>query len=203
MPKVLSQSGISLADTYDVEGSIAGIDRLLSEEVLLFHEMGGTLFSERFSTTVRRRSTGAIAQNITIGQIVSDLPSPYYRIFGFTVFNANNDSAARLTQLSIYGRDALANRETVLWRWNGAVVDETFNVEGAVSTVEILVPDVAFTVAPQLMAGITQPQSVSAIVIRGLTAGFGAGTVEIVTLMHIGFVAIGGLSSEGLPIPSW
>ena len=45
MVKILSQAGISLADLYNVEGSIAGIEQLDTRELPIVHEMSGTIFS--------------------------------------------------------------------------------------------------------------------------------------------------------------
>ena len=63
MPKILSQAGDSLADSYDVAGSIAGVDDLITQDVQLLHEMGGTIFSERLTSQVLTIASGSIAQN--------------------------------------------------------------------------------------------------------------------------------------------
>jgi len=63
MPKVLGQVGVSLADAYDIEGSIAGVDELVTRDVSLTHDMAATIFSERVSTAIRRSATAALAQN--------------------------------------------------------------------------------------------------------------------------------------------
>jgi len=67
MGKILSRSGESLADVYDVEGSIAGVDQLLSHDVNLVHEMGGVLMSERLGGTIAAIQTAAILQNVNFG----------------------------------------------------------------------------------------------------------------------------------------
>ncbi len=205
MPKVLSRSGVSLADTYDVEGSIAGIDNLETEDVQLVHEMGGTIVSERFSATIRRRSTGAIAQNITIAEVLTDLPPNMSRITGVTVINAALTSVARLTQLGVFLRDPLAGRESLIWAWNGAVSNHVVVDDGGAAAVhEILNTEPALTLGfPTMAVGSDQRQSVGEIAMRGTTAGFGAGTIELVLLIHILFYRLGGISSFGLPMPSW
>lgn len=214
MVKILSQSGISLADAYDVEGSIAGIDQLESREVQLVHEMGATLFAERYSTEIRRISSGAVAQNLAFNNIIADLPVAAFRILGVTVFV---DATGRTAHASVSVRDPTApgtvppliGRETPIWAWDTAG-DGDMNIQnepngGGVGTEIFHAPIVFQPVYPITIAGTAQPQSTPEIALRGLTSGFGAGTVINTALILIAFAESGGrsLSSYGLPIPNW
>jgi len=200
--KILSRAGVSLADTYDVQGSIAGVEELDSESVKVVHEMGSTIFAERFSQTIRRVSSGDLAQNITVGFSLTDLPDTASRINGLTLL-ANPGS--RTTRMAVMVTDPLAGREVVIFNWDGTNEDSILmDDDGSVVNQGVLRADPTYTLLPNMLSGTGAPQSVSDINVRGLTSGFGAGTVEYVLLLHISLASDGsGLSSRGLPLPSW
>ena len=208
MVKILSQSGSSLADIYEAEGSIAGIDQLDTRELPIVHEMGQTVFSERWRTSIRRTASGAIAQNITFDNSIADLPAVPTRLLGVAVFS---DVASRISQAALVGRDADAGREFPLWVYDGEggasfttvrMVDDG----GAAGNVQLLHGRASNDFLPNFVGGSGQRSStiVDRIVLRGLTTGFGAGTVFIRGLYYIASSgAAGTLDSRGLPIPSW
>lgn len=206
MAKILSQAGTSLADMYNVEGSIAGIDQLNSEEVQLVHEMGHTIFSERLSMTVRRRTTGAIAQNIAFDQLLTDLPTTPTRILGVAVISNN---VTRLNNVSLAAQDPIALREVPFWVWDSAIaapISLSIRIQddgGGAANLAWLRGTELGGLLPSMLTGVGQPQRVPDIAFRGLTNGFGAGTVTTTALILIGFSQVGGLNSRGLPIPSW
>lgn len=202
MPKVLAQAGTSLADVYDIEGSIAGVDQLISEEVHLQHEMGGAIFSERFNGHIQRLATGALVQNTDFDVISTELPDAVGRILGITVVAA---PIARTGRAMVAIRDPGPGRELPLFVW-----DIANDVESQISIVEdggasglqaalisnpLMIPNFSF--------GAEQPDVMNELAFRGRTTAFGAGTVSLVALVYIGFGAIAGISSHGLPIPSW
>lgn len=201
MTKILSQSGISLADTYNVEGSIAGIEQLESREVSLVHDMAVTLFSERVSGFIRRAGTGDILQNVEWDIVLSDLPTTPFRILDVLIFTNN---PANLLTAAVFARDPGSDREIPLhvWDLNEPTVNLRLQDNGdAVAQKAGLVSAIGTT--PSMMWGSGQPQSVQEIAFRGETSAFGAGTVETVALIYIAFSQTGGLSSHGLPIPGW
>lgn len=204
MVKILSKSGDSLADTYDVEGSVAGIEQLETRELPIVHEMGATIFSERFSTFIRKFESGDILQSANFGIIIDDLPAHPFRIFGIQLFV---DQPSRLQFASLAIRDAGNGREMPIFAWDSAT-DITINVrfsdDGAGAGLRrFLQPAASSTIVPHMIAGLGQPQHVSDLAFRGVTLGFGAGTVQTTALVHIGFSRVAGISSRGLPIPSW
>jgi len=204
MVKILSQSGNSLADMYDVAGSIAGIEQLESRELPIMHEMGGTLFSERFSSTIRRATTGALLQSVTWDLLITDLPPAISRILGVAVF-AN--VAARTTHAQVSVRDPVAGRELPIWAWNTAI-DAESNIRmqdngAAVTTFAFLRTVDQLENSPNMLTGSDQPQGVPDIAFRGITAAFGAGTVIVTAIVHVAFAQVGGISSRGLPVPGW
>lgn len=204
MVKILSQSGNSLADMYDVEGSIAGIDQLETRELPIVHEMGSTIFSERFSTFTRKADTGLVNQSTAFGVSITDLPTPWFKVFGISVLV---DVTARLAFASLAIADPVTSREMPIWAWDAAndgEIQVRWSDDGAAgATTQFLQPAVANVRLPYMMAGNRQPQSVRELILRGQTTAFGAGTLRTTVLVNVGFAAVAGVSSRGLPLPSW
>lgn len=204
MVKILSQAGRSLADVYDVQGSIAGIDQLETRELPIVHEMGATVFSERFSGAIRRSSTGAIAQSTTWDLVLTNLPATPARVFGVVVFSGG---VTRLSNAMVAIRDAVDGREIPIFAWdaNEASLDIRLVDDGnPVNTVSFLQNALSIGTLPSMIVGAGQPQEVNDIAFRGVTTAFGAGTVTTTMLLYIGFSEIAFVpSSFGLPIPGW
>lgn len=200
MPKVLAQAGTTLADVYDVEGSVAGVEELLSSEVHLSHEMGATIFSERFSQFVRRVVTGNLAQNIEIAATLSAFPGTPCRINGVCVLV---DTAGRVDDVAVNVKDNGA-RELPIWVWDGTNTDTIRLFDVTLGDKNVLRPNAAYSLLPNIVSGPNRAvDTVDDIVVRGTTSGFGAGTVEITLLVFISFAARDAVSSQGLPIPGW
>jgi len=193
---------MSLADVYNVSGSIAGIEQLESREVSLVHEMGGTVFSERFSTETRRADTGDILQSVNFDTIFASDPPNVTRVLGVTML-ADVDARLARAQLSILNR--LGNEQPIYaWEAGDATTSVRIVDDGqAVANMTLLVP--SFTQLPNLIAGSGQPNQLAGdrFVFRGSSSAFGAGTVELVVIVYLGFARQRGISSLGLPMPSW
>ena len=205
MPKILSRSGVSLADMYDVVGSIAGVEELDTQEVRVFHEMGGTLFSERLSGGVRFESPGALAQS-TNWDVVMDLEFvSILRILGMQVFVS---TLARTDFATVSVRDNEEGMEMPIWAWDSAVDQEIqarFEVNAAtVGNKFLLRPNnPSAQMLPSFLLGNSQRQTIGQLVFRGRTTAFGAGTVTPQFVGFFIFAQLLGLSSFGVPIPSW
>ena len=202
MVKVLGQAGTSLADVYDVEGSIAGVDQLLSEDVNTVHEMGDTIASERFSGAIRRLQSGAINQSTSFGVSLTDLPAGVWRILNIAVLG---NQTARTANLSVLMADT-NGREIPLFVWDVAqdiesVVRIDENGAGA-TNLRYFIGNPGL-LGPTMGVGTGQPQRVDEIAFRGTSSAFGAGTVTYTLLIYIALMQVGGLSSIGLPVPSW
>lgn len=209
MPKVLGKAGVSLADSYDVEGSIAGVETLLSKDVQLQHEMGGTIFSERLETNITRLNPGATAQNLAWAVPLTPPDCPN-RVLGVTMVV---DVTSRINTASLAVAAQVGGRETPIWSWfvtNDAEQDVRISIDGAaVGTEIILLP--GFSQLPMLLTRTNanfESNLMGQLIFRGLTSGFGAGTV--LPLMFVllaradqAVPAPGQPSSHGLPIPSW
>ncbi len=175
----------------------------MSENVNLVHEMGATIFSERFSSTIRRMTTGAIAQNTVFDEVLIDLPAGPFRILGVAVLA---DVAARLSRVMVALQDPVAGRELPMFVWDSVQnADLLIRIQDNNAAINVnmvyLLP--SFIMTPNMGTGVEQPQRVERIQMRGVTSGFGAGTVETTAIIHVGLSQVGGVSSRGLPLPSW
>lgn len=205
MVKILSQAGASLADVYDVKGSIAGIDELSTRELPIVHEMGGTVFSERFNTDVRFITTGALNQNTTWDIVLSNLPAVPSRILGVLVL-ATTVSRLSVATLSVRSRVSGAENEVPIFAWDtnrGNVTARLVSNGAAPGSVNTLENSLDIATLPSMLAGDGEADSVNEVAFRGLTTGFGAGTVTATALVYLAFPELGGVSSRGLPVPSW
>ena len=203
MVKVLSQAGISLSDVYDVEGSVVGVEELEAREVALTHEMGATIFSERLSGAIRRAESVNRIQSQSFISTFNDLPQGPYRVTGVFAFV---DTAGRLANLQLSLRTADQTREIPFFVWNSALDSEATVriVDDGAAAANIIALLGDRNLMPTLGIGVGQPQQVGpSIVMRGITSAFGAGTVSITAIVYVAFSQIAGISSIGLPVPSW
>lgn len=204
MVKVLAQAGTSLADVYDVEGSIAGVDELDSREVSLVHEMGGAIMSERVGGRITRSDTGALLQTINWDLVtVVTHPGPF-RVLGVTVIA---DVIARVLRAQVSMRQSSTGREVPLFLWDSTLGDEvsyrTVENGAAVANMVALVPLPGLQ-TPSMGFGTQQREVVNEVAFRGTTVTFGAGDVTVTMLMLIAAVdPDASISSYGLPLPGW
>lgn len=207
MPKILSQAGDSLADSYDVAGSIAGVDDLITQDVQLLHEMGGTIFSERLTSQVLTIASGAIAQNSEFSGAFEDAADSPTRILGIQVLTS---AAGRVQLASVSILRADGGQEQPIFVFDSTDDEEGLvvcSIDGASSaTYGHLSPRLAST--PILMTRMGDSNSMPGLKLRGLTEGFGGGTVQITALVLIAragpAVPVPGTpESHGLPVPSW
>ena len=204
MVKILSQSGRSLADIYNVRGSIAGIDQLETRELPIVHEMGATVFSERFRTSVREVSSGAIAQNTDWDVILATLPATVTRILGVIVATT---AVASLVRASLMLRDPISGGGTEIpfWVWDGAnSIATRFMDSGTIVVQDLLLASPTLFQIPTFSGGVEQGAvPVRDLAFRGRAGGFGAGTVTTNAFIFVAFSFTPSVPSFGLPIPSW
>ncbi len=201
MSKILSRSGDSLADVYDVEGSIAGIENLESSDVNLTHDMGEVIFSERVGARVLLLQPGAILQSVTFN-VTFLMPRHMSRILGIQV---TADVGARTQRLMVGINDGLT--DIPLWMWETGSADDVEKTErsllaGAGPAGRIFfVPMVGF--GPSMAFGREQPLVVDQLVFRGESTAFGAGNLNLTAIVLVAHAQAQALSSRGLPVPSW
>lgn len=201
MGKILSKSGDSLADVYDVRGSIAGVEELLSEEINLVHEMGATIFNERLSARMVLLTTGAIAQNVKWN--VNFSATETSRILGVVVLSSSPAEVNR-AQLSVTSPPALDNTDVPFFVWAAGEPTQVIDVliDGTVEGLQALLPATPANV-PNLLIGFDSPRAAATLSFRGSMTAFGAGTAVVRAIVHLAFPSRSGLSSRGLPIPGW
>jgi len=209
MPKILSQAGTSLADSYNIEGSIAGVEELDSRSVGLVDEMGGRVQSERLNAFILNVASDANNQNASFATEAAVLPDCVNRVLGIIAFVS---TTARLAHCTVNLRMAGTGGEFPIWSWDDALDDEyslrLSEAGAAVGTVIALRPSVALQPFQQLAMRSGDEMLMPSFFLRGTTNGFGAGTLNINALIMIArpqpaTVTAGTASSHGLPVPSW
>ncbi len=118
------------------------------------------------------------------------------------------DTGARLSEVTVSLRDATQEREIPVFAWdlNEGILSIRMQDDGAaVGSFSALANALDVGTLPSMLAGRDQPQRVEQIAFRGLTAGFGAGTVFARALIYVGYAELAAEvpSSRGLPVPSW
>lgn len=201
--RVQAQAGASVADVYDVVGSVAGVDELELRAIQGVHEMGSTIFSERLGMATNRSAAAGLAQDTNFDVEIAPLssPLPYGRILSVVVFG----NAARLSHSCVCIRDEESERDIPIWSFDVAVdgvisVRLEDNGAGAANRTQFRG---GMTYLPNLLVGPTQFDRLDRVAWRGRTTGFGAGTVNLIMVFQIAFPLLRGVSSRGLPIPSW
>lgn len=203
MSKVQAQAGSSLADIYDVKGSIAGIENLETRDLPIVHEMGATVFSERLSGNHRRQVTASLAQSTAFDSVLADFgQGNAQRILGVTVLA---DFSARVDRVMVAIQDPIAEREVPIFVWDTAndatSVIRIVDNGAAAADMAYFIPNPL--ILPNMLLGPGQPDQMPNIVLRGQTSAFGAGAVVLTLLIYHVFAELGGVSSHGLPVPSW
>jgi len=204
VPKILGRAGVSLSDVYDVEGSAAPIDTLLSKDIHLSHEMGGQILSERLASFMLIAGTGTISQSSDFTADAAALPDCVNRILGVQVIT---NVTSRVNEANVV--ISTGGLEFPIFVWddaNDVEAEIRFAPEGSLGNKFLLMPSlpVLQTLALRSELARTMPT----IRLRGQTTAFGAGTVIIDAIIYVArgnreTPAAGEPSSHGLPLPSW
>jgi len=207
--KILGEAGKSLADIYDVEGSVVDVDEVDASIVQGVHDLGPTIASERMGSSIIILRTGDELQTVNFNVVtpLTDMPG-ITRILGATIM-ADGD---RVLTCGLWLLDQAVNAESLLWAWDGTLDDVLpafrVNVLGTIAARTILRPVTNMAALPGIAFGPGQRAQMPAFALRGTTTTFGAGTVEIAAHIQIANSDITGTgtgapSSIGLPVPSW
>lgn len=203
MPTIQANAGFSLANIYDVKGSKILITELVSPGgIHLFHEMGDTIFSERYQQQVFRATSGAIGQNLDWTATFTIMPETPTRILGIMVLQ---DVTSRMLRAQVsLNITAGTDRDFPFWVWDGTNEDSVrIQEEGTVANLIALRPQAGYGPLPTMFPGTGQPAAVDGVIARGTTSGFGAGDVTTTVLLHLAMAERQAVGSRGLPIPSW
>jgi len=209
--KILSQAGTALADIYDVEGSVVGLENLDVGDIKGVHDLGPTIHSERLNVFGLIADSGATAQNASFNVELGAFPDSVNRVLSVAVAV---DTAARLGNCSVHVHDtATGGGDMPIWIWD-SVLDGIANLRIvrpgiAVATLVALVPvSLVAGGLPTILARTGAASQMPSLFFRGATLGFGAGNVTARAFIQVarpdrGAPGAGEPSSHGLPIPSW
>jgi len=203
LARILGTTGTSLADVYEVDGSIVDIDNLLSRDVNLVHDLGATMWAERVSQRLVQFTVAGVLQSADFGEVIFALPNTPARILAMTVFV---DTASRLVRcaVSLRNNTLSASVEQPIWAWDEAT-EFTIRMAigaGGVDLLTLLSKQEVDRI-PLTRLGEDSPESMESLVVRGTTTGFGAGTLDITVNTLIEFAGLSGVSSHGVPLPGW
>jgi hypothetical protein len=206
--KILAQAGFSLADVYDIVGSVIGLEELDVTEVKAVHELGGQIHSERLQSFILQQTTGALAQNVVWDLSQNAFPDSVNRLLGLIVVS-NVAARVRLAQVSVSDNDT--GREIPVYVFDNLDDDELsirWSNDGAAAATHFFLRPTAGIYVPNLLTRLGTTKAMPNITFRGTTDAFGAGTVTTTLIMHIArpntaVPGAGEPSSHGLPIPSW
>jgi hypothetical protein len=209
MGKILAQTGISLPDVYDIEGSVAGVEFLATDDVSLTHEMGGQIFSERLSNIMVHLGSGELLQNVDFNMNDDTLPDCPHRILGVACLVSAGGSG-RLGELAVSLRDAGGLGEMPFFVWDSTLGDETrirYSLQGA-AIADMFYLSGGTMLTPTLALRTNDLRAMSELNVRGSTLAFGGGTVTITVVVSLARATRssptpGEPSSHGLPLPSW
>ena len=203
--KIEAQSGISLADIYDVPGSQAGPETLFPEEVHLVHELGATIFSERLATFLLLADSTAVAQSTVWDIVLAGIPDSINRLASIAVIA---DVAGRVDHCQVSIGEPCTGADQIIWAWDNAV-DSQLNVRAFGGNIILLRPVVELAGgAPNLLTRTGTCRLMPNLIFRGISTAFGAGTVQAQAMIQViranpGAPGPGEPSSHGLPLPSW
>lgn len=207
--KILSQAGVSLADVYDIEGSVVGLEELDVTGIKGVHDLGPQIHSERLNVFGLTADSTALAQDTNWDVELGAFPDSINRILSIT---AVADVSGRVNHCVVSINDPQSNADHPIWIWDNtddASSQMRWNDGGGVATVFALRPiQNLLGGAPTLLARTGASAAMPSLFFRGRTASFGAGTVQVQALIQVirpdaGAPPPGAPSSHGLPIPSW
>ena len=207
--KILSQAGTSLADVYDVEGSVVGLENLDVSDIKGVHDLGPQIHSERLIVFGLIANTGNVLQSANFNVELGAFPDSINRVLSVFVIS-DTATAMRFCTVSITDPDTDADHP--IWCWSSVDDVESFvriDVGAGVATQFAMRPLSQVAGGLPTMIGRTgATEAMPTLNFRGETLAFGGGNMVARAFIQImrpdpGAPAPGHPSSHGLPIPSW
>jgi len=207
--KILAQAGASLADVYQIEGSVVGLEDLDVEDIKGVHDLGPQIQSERLRAFITVIDSTAILQTITFGVGTADFPDCVNRVVSCAVVV---DDASRLSHCSVCIKEGSTGIEYPIFVWDDGDDESSpyiWDDGGGSAPLTILRPIHQMNNAvPCIVSRAGDAGDMPNMIFRGLSTTFGAGTVRARAILQIirpatRFPTPGEPSSHGLPIPSW
>lgn len=205
-PITQADAGSSLAKIYDTVGSSSGSPNaeIEADRILLVHEMGAVLASERYLSTQRLINSGNLAQSTTFEVLITGLAIGPARLCNLYVALAPGDASTNFQEISVNLRNPDSDDEIPWFAWDAATGQETvarFDRSGVGGTRVLLLNQLPF-VEPLINGALGVPNCLRHLALRGTTTAFGAGTVNVqggVRVVTMGATA-GFSGSYGLPL---
>jgi len=207
--EIQGDSGKSLADIYDVKGSVVSLEEVDAQVIAGVHDMGGLILSERMGSSINLLQTGDLLQTVDILVTGATQFPGITRILNLYVFA---DAASRVEQVSINVASEDGAREVPIWVWdsgNDAAFPQRIRTPGGAYAVFTALRSLdPMQSLPGMLFGAGQRAQVGHLTMTGTTLTFGAGTVEVFMVAQIATAdilgtGVGSPSNVGLPIPSW
>jgi len=207
--KVLGQAGISVADVYDVEGSIVGVGELDADSVKAVHDFGPQIQSERLNVFNLIADSTAVLQNVAWNIALGGFPDSVNRLLSIAVIA---DNIGRIANCSIHIGDPVSGIDHPIWAWDAVTAgDSVGNIRWAdpvLQTDFVLLPIIQIQKGPTILARTGVGAAMPNLIFRGISNGFGAGTITVRAFIQVarpdgGNPGPGEPSSHGLPLPSW
>lgn len=203
----------TLPNHYDTVGSESGGPNaeVEADRILLVHELGHVMASERFFTRRAAATSGNIAQSTSFSVTRTGFANGPFRINEFWVLLEAATAAAdwSIITVSLLNLTDLTT-EIPIFSWNvatGTAVNVRAAMGGVAVATRILLINELPSFPPPLLNGSDarpSPNVFEGIVMRGTTAAFGAGTREvkfesrISSMLNQGLPGLNG--SYGLPL---
>lgn len=211
MSKILAQTGMSLADSYDVEGSICDISDLLTKEgVNLTQEMGATIVSERMQSSFLELRADGILQSVAFNVVSDPLPDCVNRLLGACVIGTFSATGTGVSACSLAIRDNVTGREYPFWAFDTVAGLESaiFWSDDGAAVAEVSIVEPTISSLPEMVFRQGAAKLMPSIVFRGEMVAFGAGTPDVIAMIHLGRASAtapgaGEPRSHGLPMPGW
>lgn len=216
MANPVSQADIfqSMPRMYDTVASQSGGPgaEIEADRILLVHELGHAMASERFFTRRAALSSGAIAQSTSFAAARADFANGPFRMSDVLVWLASPSVAADWSLLTVSLRNAAdPTTEIPIWTWNAAagttILCRASMGGGAAADNIVLLNQLPNAPSSWLLNGSQSTPSSNVfdgISFRGTTAAYGAGTrtatveVRIASMSNQGLP--GSVGSYGLPL---
>lgn len=215
-----SPAGRLLADIYQTLGSRFGVSRVNDDEVVLVHDLGAEIASERFKWQLISIGATGVAQSSVISASVT-IPHDRFRVSHAWVFTDDGESSKiDFCNVNVMASiaDGVAGMGSVacpIFTWDSTAgvivsVNGKFEVSGSNLDYDFLLPQFKHTdlecIGPK-SSNYPATESVTLAQLRGKTSAFGAGTLDIfafICVQHHSEInqATRRIRSRGLP-RSW
>lgn len=203
--KIQGRAGHSMAACYDLRGSIAGLEEMDLATTVPVLEIDGRVFAERLQGAIRRLEIADIVASEVFNAEISNFPEGHWKLHGIQVITGSGEAASNINNLTVnlVSNDGL--NEIPIWVWDdGKAQINRISIAGAAAgNADFLDPHLGYTLPPIIISNAPARGAMDSIFVRGIAQAFGAGEFDINVFFYLSHVHVTGISSFGLPVPSW